>query len=184
MSATNRKRHVVRGPAELRFEAKTARGEGDDACWLWTAGKDKDGYGKFTVQRPDGSGQRHVRAHTFAWERAHGPVPAGMVLMHRCDTPACVRVDHLRLGTVAENVADRVAKGRSARGLRSGHYTKPERMPRGARHGNSTIGEEQARRVRELLGSGLMPAEIAGAMRISVHVVRQIRAGKTWRHVA
>jgi hypothetical protein len=34
------------------------------------------------------------------------------VVMHMCDTPACYRLDHLQLGTQAENAADMKAKGR------------------------------------------------------------------------
>jgi len=33
---------------------------------------------------------------------------------HECDNPPCFRYDHLVVGTVAENNADRSAKGRSA----------------------------------------------------------------------
>ena len=43
---------------------------------------------------------------------ANGPIPPGMHCLHRCDTPPCVRPDHLWLGTNAENTADKIAKGR------------------------------------------------------------------------
>jgi hypothetical protein len=40
-----------------------------------------------------------------------------MCVLHRCDHPPCVNVlRHLFLGTQRDNIADRVAKGRSARG--------------------------------------------------------------------
>src|SRR2546429_231450 len=38
-----------------------------DECWLWQAGLDKDGYGKFAVGL-EGGGQQHLRAHRFAYE--------------------------------------------------------------------------------------------------------------------
>lgn len=53
------------------------------------------------------------RAHRVAWERAHGPIPAGMCVLHRCDNPPCVNVEHLFLGTQLDNIADRDAKGRT-----------------------------------------------------------------------
>ncbi len=33
--------------------------------------------------------------------------------MHSCDNPRCVNVEHLRLGTQIENIADMVTKGRT-----------------------------------------------------------------------
>ena len=39
-----------------------------------------------------------------------------MVVMHTCDNPACCNPLHLRLGTTADNVADKWAKGRGKGG--------------------------------------------------------------------
>ena len=51
-------------------------------------------------------------AHRVAWEKAHGPIPKGMYVLHRCDNPPCINVEHLFLGTQAENMRDMAAKGR------------------------------------------------------------------------
>jgi hypothetical protein len=45
-------------------------------------------------------------AHRFAWTLAHGPVSQGLVLCHRCNQPLCIAVDHLELGTPADNSWD------------------------------------------------------------------------------
>ena len=79
-----------------------------DACFLWELAKDADGYG---VVRRNGKTQR---AHRAAWEAIHGPIPPGMVLLHSCDTPACIKVEHLSVGTQADNVRDMVQKGRNS----------------------------------------------------------------------
>lgn len=39
------------------------------------------------------------------------------VILHSCDNPRCINIDHLSLGTVLDNVADRQAKGRQAKGM-------------------------------------------------------------------
>lgn len=44
----------------------------------------------------------------------------GGVVMHSCDNPACINIVHLTLGTQQQNVADQVAKGRTAKGTKNG----------------------------------------------------------------
>lgn len=94
---------------ESRFWSKVDTSAGLFGCWLWT-GATARGYGTF------GSGGqfgRNVLAHRFAWQRKNGPIPAGMVICHSCDNPPCVNPAHLWIGTHADNVADKIAKGRS-----------------------------------------------------------------------
>lgn len=77
-------------------------------CWLWTSTKIAAGYGYFYV-----SG-RHYRAHRFAYQLAYGEIAPGMVIMHLCNTPSCVRPDHLKAGSQSENIRQSVAEGRFA----------------------------------------------------------------------
>jgi len=75
---------------------------GAGACWEWEGSRFPSGYGRL----------KRMRAHRAVWEAVYGPIPAGLCVLHRCDNPPCVRPDHLRLGTQADNMRDRASKGR------------------------------------------------------------------------
>lgn len=93
--------------------SKVERREPDE-CWPWKAGRDKDGYGKFTVGL-GGKRQRHTRAHRFGYELLVGSVPADLVVRHTCDNPPCCNPAHWRLGTPRDNNDDKVSRGRHAK---------------------------------------------------------------------
>lgn len=78
-------------------------------CHEYTGSRSPRGYGQ--VYR--GRGKRPYHAHRLAWELAHGPIPAGMHILHTCDNPPCVNPAHLSLGTHADNMADMARKGRA-----------------------------------------------------------------------
>jgi len=84
-----------------------------DNCHIWMAAKKKkEGYGKLN----NGIDTNWILAHRVSYELFVGPIPAGLHVLHACDTPACVNPAHLFLGTQADNMRDMKAKGRSKAG--------------------------------------------------------------------
>lgn len=75
-------------------------------CWLCSLPLT---YGYCTVR--DGVGFK--RAHRVVYEVFHGPVGAGLLVLHRCDVRNCVAPHHLWVGSYADNSADCVAKRRT-----------------------------------------------------------------------
>ncbi len=143
-----------------RFWSKTEVAA--NGCVIWKAAKNVLGYGVFALS----SQRKNVRAHHVTWMLAgHGEVPKGRILRHTCDNPSCVNVDHLALGTQADNIADKVLRNRQARG---------------EAHGMSKLSEDQVREIRASVGPG---HEIARRFGVSSVMVNYIRARKSWTHI-
>ena len=75
-------------------------------CWLWHGSCISTGYGQYGL-----SGECYL-AHRIMYLLATGNDPGSLFVLHKCDTPRCVRPDHLWLGTDGDNIRDAVAKGR------------------------------------------------------------------------
>ena len=134
---------------------------GSGGCLLWSGGKNRQGYGKIWWRGKDG------RAHRAAWEKANGPIPKGLFVLHRCDNPSCINPAHLFLGTHAQNMADKVTKGRQ----------RP-----GALHGMAVISEQTAIRIKMLRGV-LSSYKLSRHLPISRRTILDIQLGKRWKHL-
>jgi hypothetical protein len=156
---------------EARFWARVDK---SGECWLWTGPRDKDGYGKANVRR------RALRAHRVSWTMANGAIPEGLIVCHRCDTPACVRPDHLWLGTQLDNVRDMTAKGRRASGPRPAH--RKGGLP-GERNPRATFTAEEVLDIRKRADGGETLASIRRAYGVSKNAVYSVARRITWRHL-
>ncbi|OUE39401.1 hypothetical protein BZY94_30960 [Burkholderia territorii] len=141
----------------------------DEDCWNWIACTDDSGYGLIRIKQKK-------RAHRISYEIHNGELTDGAHVLHRCDNRLCVNPKHLFLGTNADNVADKVNKGRQAKGGAIG-----TRMC-GERQGSAKLNSQKVAEIfrLRLLGTTLREiAEIVGVR--SEATISDVLNGKTWR---
>jgi len=164
-----------------RFWSKVDTSGGMFACWLWTAYRNRDGYGVI------GFGRGILKlAHRASWEIAHGEIPNNLWVLHRCDNPACVNPSHLWLGTVLDNNRDRDQKGRATHLSGDSHWThiNPDGVRKGEKVPNSKLTSDQVREIRRRypLG-GISQRKLAKEFGITQSTLRAILTRKWWKHV-
>jgi hypothetical protein len=153
--------------------------EPNTGCWLWLGFIDPCGYGRFKYK-----GER--RAHRCSWMIANErPIPDGMIVMHKCDNPACVNPDHLVLGTIADNTHDMDSKGRGVTVTADDHYARrePQRLARGSRHGRAKLDEDKVRFIRLCCFNGQSQSKMARRFSVTEALVSQIVKHRIWTHV-
>ena len=164
-----------------RYEPEPTTG-----CWLWTGLLDRDGYGLLSLgastAASEGFSYSVQRAHRVSLYIATGQhAPKGSVVLHACDTPACVNPAHLRIGTHAENIAERGSKGRTARGERMRRW----RRPHGEQNKRAVLTEAAVRTIRQLHAEGTRThGEIAALFNVSRPAISAVLRRRTWGHVA
>jgi len=168
-------------PIEERFWRFVRKPDGPgDACWEWTGASNYRGYG--VLGRSHDGKWRNVGAHRLAWELANGrPIPPGMDIMHTCDNPVCVRPDHLRQGTRAENMADCKAKGRTRTGNPRGSVC---RWGHGETNGSAKLTEEAVRAIRAACEAGESQWSVGARHGLSQAYVGDIAKRRAWKHLA
>lgn len=160
---------------ELRVEEIDARSicafwsrvDRTDGCWSWNGMRSASGgYGVMYVHAP-----KRVRAHRVSFALHFGRVPAGRLVLHRCDNPSCVNPDHLFLGSHEDNMADMAAKGRARTADRAG-----------ARNPRAKLTAADVAIARALFSARLATAaSLAERFGISLRQVRAVLRGDSWR---
>ena len=148
-----------------RFWSKVDK-NGSNGCWIWKAGDNGDGYGKFYIHVESGYPQRY--AHHVSWVLAYGDIPDGLWVLHKCDTPACIRPEHLFLGTQTDNMQDAAQKGRVKGGKR------------GEGAGSNKLKEYEVLEIREMMKNGVPQNEIARRYSVSPTTILYIKCGRLW----
>lgn len=133
-------------------------------CWVWNRAIAKSGYGVF---RWFG---RARTVHRISYELAYGKIPEGMSILHRCDNRPCMNPEHLFSGTLIDNNADMMKKGRYARGkaLRVGKRMK--------------LTEEKVVQIRSDYASGkFVLRELADNHNVAISTIAHVVSNRTWR---
>lgn len=135
----------------------------ENGCWNWSAYIATTGYGMFRFR------QRNTKAHRVSYVIHRGEIPAGLLVLHKCDNRKCVNPDHLFLGTTADNMRDMAQKGRAVKG---------------SAHKLSRLTETQVVGILTLRQRfGVPCSRIANSLGVHPTTIELIVNGKTWPHV-
>ena len=101
------------------------------------------------------------------YEEVFGLIPHGLLVRHLCNNPACINLDHLKIGTPADNNADMVAAGRQADGEKNGNHKLTTRVAMAIKYDYP----------------GLSCRKLAKMFNTDFTNVALIRSGKTWKRI-
>jgi HNH endonuclease len=107
-----------------------------------------------------------MKTHQVAWILTNGKVPVGLNVLHYCDNPPCGKIEHLWLGTQAENMADAARKGRMKKGKQKIRLT-----------------EVQVLEIRRLKSDGWTHRKLADKYGVGTNTIRRIVQGHVWKHL-
>ena len=153
---------MITGEKIPRFWSKVLVAGTNGRCWNWQGSK-RDGYGIFHT------GRSMANAHRVAWEFMVGPIPKGMLVLHKCDNRACCNPKHLFLGTIQDNMDDRNRKMRQAHGI--GNW-------------NATLTDAQVRHIRTFKSFKRGEAKaLAAYYGVTTGTLYHVRTRRSWRHL-
>lgn len=141
--------------------------DANTGCVVWQGSRDGCGYGRILIKRTNSL------VHRISWSLAHGEIPDGLHVLHRCDNPPCLNVAHLFLGTHKDNMNDMVAKGRQARTRLCG-----------VSNGCAKLMPEHVRQIRGMKHSGRFTLQQLGDLfGVSESLICMIVRGKRWQEL-
>lgn len=110
-------------------------------------------------------------AHRLTWFKKKGRIPEGLHVLHTCDNPACINIDHLFLGTHQDNMADRDRKNRQARQV-------------GMENGRARLTDVDVKIIKFLLREGKRSLnQIARCFNVCKSTIVHIKMGRIWSHI-
>jgi hypothetical protein len=142
----------------------------EDECWEWKGYKNDDGYGRTWINDKGYYAHRVIYdlayPNTISLSAPESTSDNGF-LLHTCDNPSCCNPKHLFVGTHADNMADKVAKGRSP------DFTG-DKSPR------AKLSMSQAIEIREKRKQGISAKDLAEQYGISLSSIKTLLRGKSY----
>jgi hypothetical protein len=135
-------------------------------CWLWQGTKNHYGYGQIKISE---NPVRFKLAHRLSYEIHNEPITSKDVIRHSCDNPPCVNPHHLAKGTQADNIADKMAKGRYRAGNHQGNC-----------NGRAIMTPDDVHKIRQ---SGESYAKLAEMFGVSKATIAAIVTRRNWSHI-
>lgn len=134
---------------------------------------DKYGYGKKKVKYQRDGPWESEKVHRWVLNQIREVrLRPDQVVLHKCDQPLCYRIDHLKIGTIADNNADMLAKGRAS--------APPVNILKGEKHGMSKLTKAAVEVLWEMHELGASQVEIGRALGVSRTTVRRVLRGLSW----
>ena len=87
--------------SKILYWIKEVEGPLDTPCWEWQKCLNSKGYGQLSYNRIS------YLAHRVSYCVFKGIIPINLMILHKCDAPACCNYEHLYIGTAKDNANDR-----------------------------------------------------------------------------
>lgn len=135
------------------------------SCWVWEGNFYPNGYGKFWLSDV----KRYTCAHVASVLLVkREDIPEDLEVRHLCHNKACVRPEHLMVGTRSENRQDSIRD--------KGHYI-------GERHSQAKLSESDVRQIRAELEAGVRQVDLAKRYGVANATINLIALRRNWRHL-
>lgn len=149
---------------EINDEIKEKFYKYTDKNWKWVGGKSKNGYGHLWYKG------KTLSSHKISYLIHKGEVPAGMCVLHSCDTKDCVNPEHLHLGTRADNNRERAERGRN-------------RNQNGEKNNGSKLTRKQVLEIRKRHKNGAIQRQLSKEYGVSPCQINLIVKRINWKHI-
>jgi HNH endonuclease len=153
-----------------------------DECWPWQRRAMPTGYGYIW------DGERYTYTHRHAYKLTYGAIPDGLCVCHTCDNRICCNPAHLWVGTNADNMRDRDAKGRGYfqrlwAERKANAKPRPPRPQRPEGWKRRHMSATDAMNIRQSYARGVSVEDLADQYQKTTRYIGKIVRGEKWKNL-